>query len=295
LNLKKKQREIDFLNINKKQQSIINYSLEFGFVLIFLFVFFIFKSLRKQRKSNEIIGKQKNIIEDALRAKNKFFNLISHDLKNPIYNFHSLTELMSQNYDMLSDEDKFRHLNSLTNSSKSVVNLLDNLLTWSRIQNGTITTNPEILDIKELVIGEIENIKHIAEAKKIGLINEISSLTLIYCDKDMVMAILRNLISNAIKFSNENGFITISSIEKDIYVNVSIKDTGVGIKDEDKTKIFNLDSDLSKLGTADEKGTGLGLNLCKDFVELNFGNIWFESQVGFGTTFTFSLPLSELE
>lgn len=228
-------------------------------------------------------------------TKDKFFTIISHDLKTPVSSFNNLAVILADYYDDFTEEEKLKHINSLKDSSAGILKLLENILIWSRIQTEKMKSNPEVFQLMSMVDTEIQNQKQIGDKKNIHIISEIQPNTYVFADKDMIGLVIRNLLSNAIKYTFENDTITISTREDKENIEIDIMDSGVGIKDEDKTKIFNFDVKHSTVGTANEKGTGLGLNLCKEFIEMNKGKIWFESQFGKGSTFKFILPKAVIE
>ena len=184
----------------------------------------------------------------------------------------------------------------LGNSTENLYALIENLLTWSRIQRGVLEHCPQRIDIQELIIQNISLFTQNAQEKQIAFRNCVTTSIHAYADYNMVNAILRNLVSNALKFSNSGGTITFSANATDTnMLEIAVADTGIGIGREHLSKLFRIDSRYKRLGTAREKGTGLGLILCKEFVEKNGGKIWIESDVGQGTTVKFTLPKVEDE
>lgn len=227
-------------------------------------------------------------------TKNKFFTIISHDLKTPIASFNNLSEFLSDYYDDLTELEKVKHLKSLKDSSANIMILLDNLLTWSRLQTERMTACPENLHVLRLVESEIQTLKHVAEKKCISIETAIQPEVYVFADNDMIRTVVRNLLSNAIKFTPDSGRITISASDYQEFIKFDVIDTGIGINKDDYTKLFAVDKKHSTLGTANERGSGLGLNLCKEFIERNHGKLWFESEVGNGSTFSFTLPKMEV-
>jgi signal transduction histidine kinase len=179
----------------------------------------------------------------------------------------------------------------MQNSANLSHNLLQNLLQWSRSQTGRIDFSPRIINIHDLVNQNFELLKQTAAKKEISLVNEVDKIINIEADEDMTDTIFRNLITNAIKFTPEGGSIKIDATQQGSMALINVSDTGVGMDEETKSKLFRLDVNHSSLGTSQEKGTGLGLILCKEFVEKHNGKIWIESSKGEGTTFTFTLPI----
>jgi len=178
----------------------------------------------------------------------------------------------------------------LRESAEKLYALLENLLTWSRVQRNVIEYTPYELDIYDLVTETFELFLTTAKHKQITLRNTIAHGTFVYADYAMIYTVLRNLLSNALKFTMTGGEIELSAQLKDTEVEMAISDTGVGIPEEDLTKLFRIDIRYSQAGTDGEEGTGLGLILCKELIEKNNGTIWAESVIGKGTTFRFQLP-----
>jgi len=225
-------------------------------------------------------------------TKDKMFSIIAHDLRGPIGNLKAMMELLLENPEEFELAEITEILSSLKDSSVSTYDLLENLLNWAKSQQGLIEYIPDVYDIKAITINSINSQKPNAENKKIKIINHIPQGIKVICDVNMIRTVLRNLISNAIKFTKENGKIEISHILDNKTVTISVKDTGIGIETQNISKIFNENEYFTTYGTNREKGSGLGLNLCKEFIEKNNGKIWVESTYGQGATFSFSLRLS---
>ncbi len=241
------------------------------------------------------ITKQKNTeqqLQDLNATKDKFFSIIAHDLKNPFTSLLSFSQLIYKNAEKLSVE-KIQHMAFRMNeTAKNAYSLLENLLNWSRVQTGLLKPHPEFIDIADLLDQAKSTGGSMAIPKGIDIrISQLTSST-VFADRQMVGTIFRNIISNSVKFSYPNSYIIIKAENISSYIQFSIQDAGIGIEDVNQDLILKMDSNFSTLGTADEKGTGLGLVLCKEFVELNGGKLWLESKFGFGTTFYFTLPLN---
>jgi signal transduction histidine kinase len=179
---------------------------------------------------------------------------------------------------------------NIHNASRNVYNLLINLLEWSRVQTGKLDVRKDVLDVKEMIANVIMLYNEIAEKKKISLINELSENASIYADKYMIETVLRNLVSNAIKFTNPGGRVTLFAEAVGDLTQICVSDNGIGISAENQQKLFNYDQHLSLKGTDNESGTGLGLAISKEFIEKNGGQIIVESTKGAGSTFKFILP-----
>lgn len=224
-------------------------------------------------------------------TKDKFFSIIAHDLKNPFNTLIGFTELILENLNDYSYEKLEEFIGILRDTSKQSYALLENLLEWSRSQTGRVQINQEDININTLVEENINLLLNQAAKKKIKLINEIQYNGNVFADINMLRTVIRNLISNAIKYTKEEGSITCGSKLLQDKLEISISDTGIGIKPENLEKLFRIDVNYSTRGTADEGGTGLGLILCKEFIVKNGGEIWVESIYGEGSTFKFTVPL----
>lgn len=224
-------------------------------------------------------------------SKDKFFSIISHDLRSPFNALLGISEYTSQFFDELSKDELKESINSIHSSSKTVYELIQKLLEWAQIQLGKLETEKSKIDLFELSENVIRLYKGFAERKKILLRNKIEQYTFVYADKYMIEAVMRNLISNAVKFTSAGGSIDIESKLNSDFAEVIVSDTGIGISSIDQGKLFQIDEQFHTEGTADEMGTGLGLILSKEFVELNDGKISFESKKNEGSKFMFTLPL----
>ena len=266
-----------------------------SFVLIHLVILLlgmigIWFYYRMANKYLLIIENRNNELTQINAAKDKFFSIIGHDLKVPFNSIIGFSELLKEQINKKNYDSSEEYAGIIHDSSKKVSLLLGNLLEWSRTQTREIPFNPKSLDlVKEInVVKELLN--ETANQKSITIEIEIEETLLVFADKDMINTVLRNLISNAIKFTDTGGRITISAQKVKNYIIVKIADTGIGMPKERLEKLFTLSSNYSTSGTQNEKGTGLGLILCKEFVEKNKGKIWVESILEIGSSFYFSLP-----
>ena len=243
---------------------------------------------------NNKLSESEEQLRELNASKDKLFSLISHDLKNPLQGLRGYIEILKNNLDYLGKEELIEIVDSLYTSSNNIYKLVENLLHWSRIQRGKIEYLPESFSLFQILELVIQLNKPVAEQKNISISNNVPCNYLCFADPNMVNTIVRNLISNAIKFTNKGGsIIADAKLEKNQII-CSIKDNGVGILQENIDKIFKLDSQVTTQGTDNETGTGLGLVLCKELIEKNLGELWVESEVGIGTTFFFSLPLEKV-
>jgi signal transduction histidine kinase len=220
----------------------------------------------------------------------KFLSIIAHDLRNPFSSILGILELLKMSLKELDKNEIEKYVEIIYNSANNTLTLLDNLLVWAVSQNKEKNFRPIKINLYELLREEIENLKTLASQKQITLRHSVKPDLNVTADIQMVKTILRNLINNAIKYTNVNGEIIIDANEVNQYIEIAIKDNGIGISAEDQRKLFKIDAFHSTPGTHDERGTGLGLLLCKEFVELHGGNIRIESEAGKGSIFAFTLP-----
>jgi signal transduction histidine kinase len=220
----------------------------------------------------------------------KFLSIIAHDLRSPFSSILGILELLKMSLKELDKNEIEKYIEIIYNSANNTLTLLDNLLVWALSQNKEKNFKPIKINLYELLREEIESLKTLASQKQITLSHLVKPDVNVTADLQMVKTILRNLISNAIKYTNVNGEIVINACELKKYVEVTVNDNGVGISDENMRKLFKIDAFHSTPGTQDEKGIGLGLLLCKEFVELHGGNIRIESEAGKGSKFAFTLP-----
>jgi signal transduction histidine kinase len=302
--INKKQSEIDKLEtIREKREKEIRDQKQFrnflfsiiglGFVIVLLVLYLYIVKQRSNKMlvvANRKVQQQNQTLQELNATKDKFFSIISHDLKGPLNSLTSFSSLLINHTDSLSKDEIKLLANDLDKSLKNLFALLDNLLEWSRSQTGNIEFRPEVFNITQLLEQNKALLALQAQNKKITLQQLCSQNFNVNAHKNSVTTVIRNLISNAIKFTPANGTIALNALQKNDKVVISVKDTGVGMDAEVIKKLFRIDSKHTTRGTADEKGTGLGLILCKDFIEKNSGEIWVESTPGKGSIFYFSLP-----
>ena len=225
-------------------------------------------------------------------TKEKLFSIISHDLRSSLGSVLSLSDLLLENMEQYPLPKIRQFVNNIYQGSKNTFELLENLLDWSRLQTERLTQKKGKHNLKTTIDNIYLLYGEIAKKKQIALHNNIEPDVLIYCDLDMTKTVLRNLISNAIKFTNADGIVSVNFIENNTNIEIQITDSGVGITAENLPNLFSIEKNISTLGTNNEKGTGLGLMLCKELIEKQGGKIWVESEFGKGSTFKFTLPLS---
>ena len=312
ISLLEKEKEIQSLELTKaeldsKQKSFQRNILVLISLIAFAFILYMgYENIRRKRLNNILkkqnnqithqqtqIIKQNNELVDANKTKDKLFQIIAHDLRSPLVSIDNLAQLIPY----WIDEQDFESMNKLSEtleiSTKNLLSLIDNLLNWALSQQGQFPFKPEEMDLSEIGKEILEIYKPIADLKKIQIICEMCNNSHVFADRNMVSAIIRNLLNNAIKFTPESGTITIgSSIENEI-AHVWVKDNGIGFTPENQEKIFNIIHETSN-GTCGETGKGLGLFFCKEFVSMNKGDIFIDSQLNKGTKITFTLPSRDI-
>ncbi|MBP9163938.1 MAG: hybrid sensor histidine kinase/response regulator [Leptospiraceae bacterium] len=245
------------------------------------------------KQSREKIRKTNEQLKELNATKDKFFSIIAHDLKNPFNTLLGFSKLLFENAPNYTTDQIQQYAQIMNHTAKQSYALLENLMQWAKSQTEKIKIIPRNSSMNELLSITIPIINGSALKKNITIESNISTEDIVYADNSLTATILRNLLTNAIKFTHANGKITVSTQKKDIFLEVSITDTGVGIEPMNIDKLFRIDSKVTSHGTDNEEGTGLGLILCKEFVEKQGGTIWAISEVGKGSTFTFTLPLAE--
>lgn len=254
-------------------------------------VLFSGEDITERLEHEHIIKTQNDILTELNLSKDRFLSILAHDLKGPLGTAKGLIELLYKNlriFDIDKIENHLRHVNDSTNH---VYLLLEDLLSWANSQSNNASFNPQTIRFKELCDEVVGILQTSLDAKNIRISSQNRSSAILMADNNMLKSILLNLLSNAIKFSNENSEIRVS-IDRDINSTiVSIADDGVGISKDDLTKLFDISEVHSTKGTANEKGTGIGLLICKEFIEKHGGKIWVKSEIGKGSDFVFSIPL----
>lgn len=243
-----------------------------------------------RRQSEEALKKSEEHLRESNIAKDKFFSIIAHDLRGPFNAIIGFSDLLFNDYESLEESEKMTMIKNIHDASVGTFKLLENLLEWSRIRTGRTVPSPENIDLSTVANGTLGFLKAFAEKKNIKLFSGIHFGTIAYCDENMITTVVRNLIANAIKFTLPGGNVRIWASSKEDCVEVTVADSGIGISAENMKKLFRLDESIKTRGTSGEQGTGLGLLLSKEFIELNEGKIWVESEPGKGSQFHFTLP-----
>lgn len=274
------------LEFSRKSREYIIISASIGSLLISIIAIGTIVTDLNEKKERE------RYLEEVNQNKDKFFTLISHDLKGPAHNLIGLSEIL-MNDKSLTEEEKNSFLEHLNTTAKKNYSLLENLLEWSRIQMGTVQLFPQLTDFSLILQETLILLDEKAFEKKISIKNEIPSNTEVYADANSIKTVLRNLISNALKFTPKGGVVSIKIYDKSsTFLKVVVEDSGVGMDQKTKENLFNPGKVVSRYGTDGETGSGIGLLLCKEFIDKNKGKIWVESEPGRGTSFYFSLPVS---
>lgn len=300
---KQKEKEIELLNKQNHLNRIIILILSISFlVFIFLIVLLIKQGKAKKIALKMLSGKNEQITlqsEDLNKlnnTKDKFFSIISHDLKGMIGGFNTQTEFLADDFNNLEQKDIHDQIVRINQSSKNLYALLENLLEWSKTQTGSIKVQPEKFNLKNSIEDILRLFSEQMSDKKVMGKVKIDSEINVFADKNMVNTILRNLITNAIKFSYPDSEFTISAVNKNELVQIEVMDQGTGISSKNLERLFRIDQSFSNRGTHEERGSGLGLLICKEFVELNEGKIWVESKaedrsanINGGSKFIFTL------
>jgi signal transduction histidine kinase/Tfp pilus assembly protein PilF len=288
IDLKDKQIEIQALKINsdtRKVYLLITTSIS-GAILLVLFLYLYIS----KRKNNKLLKEKNTIISNINLQKDKFYSIIAHDLRGPFNGFLGLTELMAEDIDNMSKEEiKFASAN-MRSSAKNLFNLLENLLEWTRMEQNLVPFDPKEYPLESITIDSIITFHDIAEKKEISIQTQIPSTLTVFADKNMFQAVIRNIVLNAIKFTPKKGTIDIRALENPNNITITIKDSGIGMHQDLINDLFKIDTKNNRVGTENEPSTGLGLILCKEFVEKHKGRIWAESEEGKGSTFHISFP-----
>lgn len=246
---------------------------------------------RKATEDALIISEKE--LKEANATKNMFFSIIAHDLKGPLGSFVQLLQLFKDNFNEISNEEKLDYLNILIGLSNKTNNLLEDLLLWSRIQMNSIDFSVQNVKLIDLANEAVDQLSQKAKEKNIQIEVEINNKLQVCVNANSVITVIRNILSNAIKFSHSESTVKINARLKEKDVIIAIQDNGLGIPEENINKLFKIETAFSTYGTNKEKGTGLGLILCKELIQKNGGKIWLQSKENEGTTIYFSLPLEK--
>ncbi len=243
-------------------------------------------------RKNVQLDEKNRQLQEVNATKDRFFSIISHDLKGQLGELKGFPELIKEHLDAYTQDELKKLLTDFNKPIEQLYALFENLFTWSKIQSGMIECYPEPMNVKDIISRNISVFTTDAGQKQILLRSTIQEQFVVWADSDMIDMVVTNLLSNAIKFTPEGGTINISAEQREHDIVISISDSGIGMRAEHISNLFRIDVQYQQKGTAGEKGTGLGLIICKKLLESNGGDIWVESGIGNGTTFRFSLPHS---
>lgn len=246
------------------------------------------KTVLEQTK-RELQKLNKDLFEANL-TKDKFFSIIAHDLRSPFHGLIGMSEILSDKESGLSTDEQTKYAEMIKKSAKSIYELLENLLLWANFQKGTISFQPVEVNLTQLVSTVLEQLQSSFLQKEITVKNNVPGNLAGYCDENMIKTVVRNLLTNAVKFSTRESEIILSGQNLQNSVSIAVQDHGFGMSSEEVDKLFRMDVKLSKKGTEGESSTGLGLILCKEFIDKNNGEISVSSEPGVGSVFTISLP-----
>lgn len=254
-----------------------------------VFVVFV-KDVTERIQQHRKLENLSNKLKESNTAKDKLFSIISHDLINPIGSIKNLSGVLSENFHTYDEEKKHKIIKTIFNASNRSFKLLDNLLIWAQAQSNKLVINTEAIDLRNIIVEQIKLYHNLIEEKQITIKEELDHGVIVVADYNTISVVIRNLISNAVKFTPMGGEISISTeaLNKETTV-VSISDSGIGIPEDKLDNLFSIHNEYTSYGTNDEKGTGLGLRLCNDFIKMNNGTINVISKVGIGSTFSFTL------
>lgn len=241
-------------------------------------------------EAKKTICLQNQKLQKTMESRDKLYSVIAHDLRAPIGTIKMIAASLENERNQMTDPHILKSFDMIHETTEEAYNLLENLLRWSRNQNGKTRIYPTTFDLSKAIYHVLALFTAIADSKGISVNNHSKANITVYADEDMIRTVLRNLLSNAIKFSFPGGQIDVGLSEMPDMVMVSVKDNGQGIKKELQSKLLKGNEYISTYGTHNEKGSGLGLILCRDFVKMNKGKLWFSSQENKGTTFYFTVP-----
>ncbi|WP_158850270.1 ATP-binding protein [Algibacter sp. L1A34] len=291
------EKEQYILKNEKKDAKQLSYTYISALIILAFSIIIII--LKKNNKTQNILNKKlientealkrnEARLNDANNTKNKLFSIIAHDLKGPINSFKSLFDLFNKSE--LTTTEFMEFMPQISENIDSIAFTLNNLLSWGQTQMNGLVTKPNYTTIKTLVDESIKLLSKQAEAKSITTTNNIDLKVITWCDKNQIDIVIRNLISNAVKFTRKHGTITIDASEKSGFWEIVVKDNGVGMREDYQINLFKEEETVTSYGTNNEKGTGLGIRVCKEMVKINGGTIWVESVLNQGSSFYFTIP-----
>jgi signal transduction histidine kinase len=312
--LQSKQHEIEMLEKDKalQQREIIRDKFRTktyiaGLTLLILIITYLIISNQRRKKFNvllkernaaiitqkEKIDEQNAHLERLNTVKNKLLSIISHDFRSPLNSLQSMVELIGDGTLTAADIQQMSKL--MSEKLNVTVQLVENMLHWAKSQMDGTALNAEHFDLQKVVEENVRLAKGHADTKRVHISAQVATPAIAFADKATVDIVIRNLMNNAIKFSRAGDRLSLSVVDQEKFVKITVQDTGTGIPAEKQSKLFDGVTGFTTPGTSNEKGTGLGLPLCKELVEKNGGTIWFESEPGKGSSFMFTIPRDRLE
>lgn len=300
------EKEISQLQSESQVQKMLNKVFIIFIVVIVALVIIIAVNLKSKKRTNQMLAERNLQISNAIQklsesetelqklnmSKDRIFSVVAHDLRNPVAAVTGFSELLYDNFDQFPVETQKEYLLQVLQGTQRIQNLLENLLIWARAQMKAVKYQPELLKVRSLVEDSVKETKANLDHKKVDCLVNINQKCVVYADKAMIHTVLRNLIINAIKFSFPGGKIRINSESDENFCSISVSDEGIGIQPEIQEKLFKSNEVVSTPGTTGESGSGLGLVICKEFLERNKGEIRVESEPGNGSAFIIDLPTS---
>jgi signal transduction histidine kinase len=288
IDLRDKKIEIQNLKIKSESRKVyLLYTITVAVLILLSLFFWLYLS---KRKTNLQLNDKNKIISNINKQKDKFFSIIAHDLRGPFNGFLGMTELLAEDIDDMDKEEIQYAAVNMRSSANNLNRLLENLLEWSRMEQGLIPFDPQQRLLLPVVAECVDTLQDTAAKKEIKIQTHIPEEINVFADQNILLSVIRNILSNAIKFTPKGGTVTIQGKEDDKNTTIVIKDSGIGMNAKILENLFELDVKTNRTGTDDEPSTGLGLILCKEFVEKHGGRIWAESEENMGSAFYFSFP-----
>jgi signal transduction histidine kinase len=288
--VEKKEKENQLLKKNNQIQKMQLILLTLVSIFVLIIALVTHNRYRIKKKTEQVLRASEQKLKNMNAAKDRLFTIIAHDLGSPLNSLLLSAGHLKNHFRALEEHDIEEFIHNIYRQTRDMADLLENLLQWARVQIGKIEQNPEAVDMHLLTEETLLQVKYTAQNKHIRLASHIMENTIAWADKHMMKAVMRNLLSNAVKYSHPGGEIQITSTDAGNRIEITVSDFGVGMTEEKAERLFKEEIHESTRGTGNEKGTGLGLVLCKEFVEKNGGEIHVHSQLNNGSHFTFTLP-----
>lgn len=289
ISLLKKEKEISDIKIKNSQKEKLFFIVSvIALIAISFLLFFLYNNKKRTGKILQEKNKQLNKLN---YTKDKFISILAHDLKNPFAGFVKITDALKNNYNNIDNSKKIKYIETINSSAKNLNYLLNNMLHWAVIQNDKADINLSKINISDLFAETKKILSDFAQQNNTKILSQIPENTTVLADKTFILIVFNNMIINAIKFSDKNKPVFVSAKRINNFVQISVKDNGIGIAHKDIEKLFSLDENPKKIGSHKNKGTGMGLILCKEITEKMNGKIWVKSELGKGSEFIFTLPV----